>query len=181
MLKHLNGLLCLQFKWNEWLLDYDEITLRKKCPYSELFWSAFSCIRAEYGEIRSISPYSVQMRENADQYNSEYGHFLRSISPYSVQKRENADQNNSEHGHFLRSISPYSVQMWGNAEHADKFYAVWYCGFKSFLSLSNIALLFPLYVGCPPTVFKFLLDFLKLALFLSFDILQDNIYFNKVF
>ena len=156
MLKHLNGLLCLQFKWNEWLLDYDKITLRKKCPYSELFWYAFSCIRAEYGEIRSISPYSVQMRENADQYNSEYGH-------------------------FLRSISPYSVQMWGNAEHADKFYAVWYCGFKSFLSLSNIALLFPLYVGCPPTVFKFLLDFLKLALFLSFDILQDNIYFNKVF
>ena len=115
MLKHLNGLLCLQFKWNEWLLDYDKITLCKKCPYSELL--------------------------NADQYNSEYGHFLRSISPYSVQKRENADQNNSEHGHFLRSISPYSVQMWGNAEHADKFYAVWYCGFKSFLSLSNIALL----------------------------------------
>ena len=156
MLKHLNGLLCFQFKWNEWLLDYDKITLRKKCPYSELFWSAFSCIRAEYGEIRSISPYSVQMRENADQYNAECGH-------------------------FLRSISPYSVQMWGNADHADKIYAVWYCGFKSFLSLSNIALLFPLYVGCPPTVFKFLLDFLKLALFLSFDILQDNIYFNKVF
>ena len=102
MLKHLNGLLCLQFKWNEWLLDYDKTKLRKKCPYSELLWSAFSCIRAEYGEIRSISPYSVQMPENADQYNSEYRHFLRSISPCSVQTRENADQNNSEHGHFLR-------------------------------------------------------------------------------
>ena len=24
-----------------------------KCPYSEFFWSAFSCIRTEYGEIRS--------------------------------------------------------------------------------------------------------------------------------
>ena len=28
-------------------------TMREKCPYSELFWSAFSRIRAEYGEIRS--------------------------------------------------------------------------------------------------------------------------------
>ena len=27
------------------------ITLRKKCPYSELFWSAFSRIWTEYGEI----------------------------------------------------------------------------------------------------------------------------------
>ena len=27
--------------------------LCKKCPYSELFWSAFSRIRTEYGEIRS--------------------------------------------------------------------------------------------------------------------------------
>ena len=26
-------------------------TLRKKYPYSELFWSAFSRIRTEYGEI----------------------------------------------------------------------------------------------------------------------------------
>ena len=45
------------------------LTLREKCPYSELFWSAFSRIRTRY---------SVQMRENADQYNSEYGHFLHS-------------------------------------------------------------------------------------------------------
>ena len=52
--------------------------MREKCPYSELFWSAFSRIRNEYGEILGISPYSVRMRENADQNNSEYGHFLRS-------------------------------------------------------------------------------------------------------
>ena len=51
--------------------------LRKKCPYSELFWPAFSRIQTEYGEIRSISPYSVRMRQNADQNNPEYGHFLR--------------------------------------------------------------------------------------------------------
>ena len=52
--------------------------LRKKCPYLELFWSAFSCIRTEYGKILRISPYSVRMRENEGQKNSEYGHFLRS-------------------------------------------------------------------------------------------------------
>ena len=55
-------------------------TLREKCPYSELFWFVFSNIRTEYGEIRSISPYSALMRENMDQNNSEYGHFLRSVS-----------------------------------------------------------------------------------------------------
>ena len=47
--------------------------LRKKCPYSTLFWYAFSRIRTEYGVQ---SKYSVQMRENSDQNNSEYGHFL---------------------------------------------------------------------------------------------------------
>ena len=51
--------------------------LREKCPYSELFWSAFSHIRTEYGEIPSISLYSVRVRENTDQNNFEYGHILR--------------------------------------------------------------------------------------------------------
>ena len=46
------------------------LSLRKKCLYSELFWSAFSLIWTEYGEIRSISLYSVRIRENADQNNS---------------------------------------------------------------------------------------------------------------
>ena len=49
--------------------------LCKKLPYLELFWSAFSRIRTEY--LR-ISPYSVRMRENANQNNSEYEHFSRS-------------------------------------------------------------------------------------------------------
>ena len=38
----------------------------------------FSCIWTEYGEMWSISPYSVQMRKNVDEKNSEYGHFSRS-------------------------------------------------------------------------------------------------------
>ena len=45
--------------------------LRKKCPFLELFWSVFSRIRAEYGEALCLSPYSVQMRENTDQKNSD--------------------------------------------------------------------------------------------------------------
>ena len=55
------------------------MTLRKKCPYSELFWSVFSRIRTEYGEIIRVSPYSVGMRENADQSKSEYGQFSHSV------------------------------------------------------------------------------------------------------
>ena len=47
-----------------------------KCPHSELFWSVFSRIWTEYGEILRISPCSIRMRENTDQNNSEYGHFL---------------------------------------------------------------------------------------------------------
>ena len=57
-----------------------QITLREKCPHSGFFWSVFSCLRTEYGEMRSISPYSVRIRENTDQKNSEYGHFSRSVS-----------------------------------------------------------------------------------------------------
>ena len=53
-------------------------SLREKYPYSELFWSTFSRIRTDYKEIRSISPYSVRIRENAEQNNSEYEHSLRS-------------------------------------------------------------------------------------------------------
>ena len=52
-------------------------TLPEKSPYLEFLWSVFSFIWTEYGEIRSISPYSVRMRENTDQKNSEYGHFSR--------------------------------------------------------------------------------------------------------
>ena len=63
------------------LLSFSRIvspTPRIKYPYSRLFWSTSSRTWAEYGKIRSISPYSVRMWENADQNNSEYVHFSRS-------------------------------------------------------------------------------------------------------
>ena len=50
---------------------YKKIALRKKYLFSEFFWSVFSCIRTEYGNILRISPYSVRMQENTDQKNSE--------------------------------------------------------------------------------------------------------------
>ena len=57
----------------------ERIRLRKRCQYLELLWSACSNIGTEYRETRSISPYTVQTRENTDQNNSEYEHFLCSV------------------------------------------------------------------------------------------------------
>ena len=39
----------------------------KNVQIRSLFWSVFSRICTEYGEIQSISPYSARMRENTDQ------------------------------------------------------------------------------------------------------------------
>ena len=63
-----------EWKWESSLCPL----LRKKCPYSELFWSTFSRIRTEYGEI-CISSYLVWMRENADQNNFKYWRFSCSV------------------------------------------------------------------------------------------------------
>ena len=62
------------------ILYNSTIILRKKCPYSELFWFAFSRIWTEFARILRISPYSVRMRENADQNNSKYGYFSRCVT-----------------------------------------------------------------------------------------------------
>ena len=47
------------------------IPLRSHCVKSfqtrSFFWSVFSPIWTEYGDLRSKSPYSVQIRENTDQ------------------------------------------------------------------------------------------------------------------
>ena len=74
--------------------------LRKKCQCSELYRFLFSRIRTEYGEIPSISPYSVRIRENTDQNNAKYGHFSRSDIQGGIKR-------------MLRTIV-------GKAEHPDK-------------------------------------------------------------
>ena len=39
----------------------------KSVQIKSFFWPAFSCIRTEYGDLLSNSPYSVQIQENTDQ------------------------------------------------------------------------------------------------------------------
>ena len=57
----------------------------KSVQIRSFFWSVFSRIRNEYGEILSIFPYSVRMRENTDhsvvspnagKYRPEKTHYL---------------------------------------------------------------------------------------------------------
>ena len=45
-----------------------KLTLRKKCHYLEFFWSVFLAFGLN-------TQYSVRMRENTDQKNSEYRQF----------------------------------------------------------------------------------------------------------
>ena len=52
--------------------------LLEKCPYSNFFRPVFSLIRTEYGDIKSVSQYSVQLWENMNQQKHKYGHFSRS-------------------------------------------------------------------------------------------------------
>ena len=61
-------------------INTEKIHCVKSARDSELLWSTFSRIWLEYGHISCISPYSVRMRENTDQNNSKYGHFLCSDS-----------------------------------------------------------------------------------------------------
>ena len=39
----------------------------KSVQIRNCFWSVFSCIRTEYGDLLCKSPYSVRIQENTDQ------------------------------------------------------------------------------------------------------------------
>ena len=70
------------------LLNFHRKALYKKCPHSEFFWSALSRIWIEDGELKSKSPFFVQMWENTDQKNFKFGPFsltehLQSIPGFS--------------------------------------------------------------------------------------------------
>ena len=73
-------ILCSKLLHRLWLkkIKVESSTLRRNCPYLDLFWSLLSRIQIEYGKVLCISPYSVRMRENTDQNNFKYGDFLRS-------------------------------------------------------------------------------------------------------
>ena len=73
--KNVNDCNCISDNVALYVISYK---LCGKCPYLEFFWSVFSCIRTEYGDIRSESRYSVRMQGNTVQENTEYGHFSHS-------------------------------------------------------------------------------------------------------
>ena len=56
---------------------------RKKCPYSELFWAVFSCIRTKYGVSLRIPSECGKMRPritpNTDTFHVVYGPQIWSI------------------------------------------------------------------------------------------------------
>ena len=85
--------LCLQRLFSTamtyWLLP-------AKTPESCLHCEILHCVFVFGVILVQFFPHSDWIRRDAE---------LRSISPYSVQMRENADQNNSEYGHFSYSVS----------------------------------------------------------------------------
>ena len=72
---------CMDAREGEWCLIISEEHLHgvKKRLYSEFFWLVISHNWNEYRDLPRKSPYSVRMRENANQKNSNYRHFLRSV------------------------------------------------------------------------------------------------------
>ena len=70
---------CLKWPISSCIFVVIAFQLREKCRYMEFFWSVFSRIWTECWEIVPISPYSVEIKENTGQKNSEYRHFSRSV------------------------------------------------------------------------------------------------------
>ena len=93
--------------------------LRKKCSNAEYFWSAFSDIWTEYEDLQSKYPYSVWMRENWDQKNSESEHFFCSdLLRYCKAKRKKLIQFfytflEREWMSWMELVSKYLVQVHG--------------------------------------------------------------------
>ena len=85
-----NNYMCLNPFWlpKEILCNIWRLKLREKCPYSELFWSNFSCHRTESGQIISLRFQSeyVQMRTRITPNKDT---FLRSV------KQSNGSERNT--------------------------------------------------------------------------------------
>ena len=71
----------------EIIISFVNGALHEHRPYLDFSFSAFSDNCTEYGDIQSKSLYSVQMQENRDQKNSEYGQFLSSWE-WSLEKSD---------------------------------------------------------------------------------------------
>ena len=69
----------------------------KSVQIQSFFWSVFSRILTEYGEILRITSYSVQMRQNTDRKNSVFGHFSRSGNFIEITLRHGCSPVNLMH------------------------------------------------------------------------------------
>ena len=80
LFRHFFSSASVQFNLSETKVDYrhQNVNVRfaerlmashcvKSIQMQSSFWSAFSCIRTKYGDIRSIPAYSVRMQENMAQ------------------------------------------------------------------------------------------------------------------
>ena len=67
----------------------------KSVQIHSFLWSVFSCIRAEYGDLRSKSPYSVRIQ-------SLYSVRIQSL--YSIRIQENTDQKKLRIWTLSRSV-----------------------------------------------------------------------------
>ena len=72
------------FFFRDYFILFSQHNFRISKKLSKMFWSIFSRIWTEYGEIRIIFLYSNRMREDTDQNNSEYGNFLRSVEYVNI-------------------------------------------------------------------------------------------------
>ena len=55
----------------------------KSVQIQSIFWSVFSCIRTEYGDLRSKYPYSVRIQENTDQKKTPYLNSVFDAVPFT--------------------------------------------------------------------------------------------------
>ena len=91
---------------------------------------AFSSIRIEYREKLRISPHSVRIRENTGKMRTRITPntdtlCLSVFSPNAGKCGKNADQNNSEYGHFLRSEQVSSRQVFVKSQRWKHLNIVW--------------------------------------------------------
>ena len=67
----------------------------KRVEHNRLHSKYQRCDRGKYWKILHISPCSVWMRENTDQNNSKYGHFLPSVILLAVISLLNVNYKNT--------------------------------------------------------------------------------------
>ena len=108
--------MCLSQYWTNQSSVFKNLSLRKKCPYSELFWSAYFTDFPTFGQNTEDTVYLSVFSTNVE----KCGH--------------NADRNKSEHGLFLGRVYNlvwlyYHNMYWSKWETARnrRQSLIWHC------------------------------------------------------